>query len=92
MVKQGASKDAKTYAIATAKAEKLTENEEADVIDTITMDVPLFIRMLEYSREDAQTDMDLHDVAEKAITLNKGKEYLTMEDYNQIIGETNNED
>jgi uncharacterized membrane protein len=92
MAKQGASKDAKTYAIATAKAEKLTENEEADVIDTITMDVPLFIRMLEYSREDASNDMDLHDVAEKAITLNKEKEHLSMEDYNQIIGETNNED
>lgn len=92
MAKQGASKDAKTYAIATAKAEKLTENEEADVIDTITMDVPLFIRMLEYSREDASNDMDLHDIAEKAITLNKEKEHLSMEDYNQIIGETNNED
>lgn len=91
MAKQGAPKDAKTYAIATAKAEKLTENEEADVIDTITMDVPLFIRMLEYSREDASNDMDLHDVAEKAITLNKEKEHLSMEDYNQIIGETNNE-
>ena len=91
MAKQGAPKDAKTYAIATAKAEKLTENEEVDVIDTITMDVPLFIRMLEYSREDASNDMDLHDVAEKAITLNKEKDYLSMEDYNQIIGETNNE-
>lgn len=53
MAKQGAPKDAKTYAIATAKAEKLTENEEVDVIDTITMDVPLFIRMLEYARESA---------------------------------------
>lgn len=91
MAKQGAPKDAKTYAIAIAKAEKLNENEEADVIDTITMDVPLFIRMLEYSREDASNDMDLHDVAEKAITLNKEKEHLSMEDYNQIIGETNNE-
>ena len=87
MAKQGAPKDSKTYAIATAKAKKLAENEE-DVVDTITMDVPLFIRMLEYAREDASTDMDLHDVAENAISLNKGKEYLSMEDYNQIIGTT----
>jgi hypothetical protein len=28
--------------------------------DTITVDVPLFIRLLEYAREDAKTDMDLH--------------------------------
>lgn len=91
MAKQGAPKDAKTYAIATAKAKKLAENEE-DVIDTVTLDIPLFIRLLEYSKEDAQTDMDLHDVAEKAIALNKSKEMLSMEDYNTIIGDSNNED
>lgn len=85
MAKQGASKDSKTYAIATAKAKKLNETEEADVIDTITMDVPLFIRMLEYSREDAQGDVDLHDVAENAIALNKEKDYLTIEDYDQLV-------
>ena len=37
--------------------------------DTITVDVPLFIRLLEYAREDAQTDMDLHDLADRAIKL-----------------------
>jgi hypothetical protein len=64
----------------------LSEAEEEDVVDTITMDVPLFIRMLEYSREDAAEDMDLHDVTEKAIALNKEKSILSMEDYNAIIG------
>ena len=59
-------------------------NEE-DVVDTVTLDIPLFIRMLEYAKEDAQTDMDLHDVAEKAIALNKSKEMLSMEDYNSLI-------
>jgi hypothetical protein len=47
--------------------------------------------MLEYAKEDAQTDMDLHDVAEKAIVLNKSKEMLSMEDYNTIIGDNNEE-
>lgn len=70
----------------------MNENEEGDVVDTITLDIPLFIRMLEYAREDAQTDMDLHDVTEKAIALNKSKEMLSMEDYNTIIGDSNNED
>jgi hypothetical protein len=70
----------------------MNENEEGDVVDTVTLDIPLFIRMLEYAKEDAQTDMDLHDVAEKAIALNKSKEMLSMEDYNTIIGDSNNED
>jgi hypothetical protein len=64
----------------------LTEAEEEDVVDTITMDIPLFIRMLEYSREDASADVDLHDVTEKAISLNKEKDILSMDDYNEIVG------
>jgi hypothetical protein len=36
--------------------------------DKVTLDIPLFIRLLEYAREDAKTDMDLHNVDEKAIT------------------------
>ena len=69
--------------------EVLAENKEADVVDTVTLDIPLFIRLLEYAKEDAQTDMDLHDVAEKAIALNKSKEVLSMEDYNQLISSEN---
>jgi hypothetical protein len=64
----------------------LNEAEEEDVVDTITMDIPLFIRMLEYSREDASADVDLHDVTEKAISLNKEKDILSMDDYNEIVG------
>jgi len=64
----------------------LSEAKEEDVVDTITMDVPLFIRMLEYSREDANEDMDLHDVTEKAIALGKERGILSMEDYEEIVG------
>jgi hypothetical protein len=64
----------------------LSEVKKEDVVDTITMDVPLFIRMLEYSREDAAEDMDLHDVTEKAIALNKEKTILSMDDYDAIVG------
>jgi hypothetical protein len=59
--------------------------KEEDKVDTITMDVPLFIRMLEYSREDAAEDMDLHDVTEKAIALGKERGILQMDDYKEII-------
>jgi hypothetical protein len=54
--------------------------------DTITLDVPLFIRLLEYAREDAQADMDLHNVAENAIGLALSGKVLTMNDYNMIVG------
>jgi len=54
--------------------------------DTITLDVPLFIRLLEYAREDAQADMDLHNVAENAIGLALSGKTLTMDDYSSIVG------
>jgi hypothetical protein len=54
--------------------------------DIITVDVPLFIRLLEYAREDAQTDMDLHDVADNIISLSASGKTLLMEDYSTIIG------
>jgi hypothetical protein len=53
--------------------------------DIITMDVPLFIRVMEYAREDAKNDMDLHGVAEKAIQTSVNGKTLTMSDYNTII-------
>jgi len=56
--------------------------------DTITVDVPLFIRLLEYAREDAKTDMDLHNVAEKAIALSENGATLTMANYNAIVNST----
>jgi hypothetical protein len=59
--------------------------------DTITVDVPLFIRLLEYAREDAQTDMDLHNVADNIIDLSEEGEVLTMDNYNAIVGTSEEE-
>jgi hypothetical protein len=59
--------------------------------DTITVDVPLFIRLLEYAREDAKTDMDLHNVAENIIDLSEEGKVLTMDNYNAIVGTTEEE-
>jgi hypothetical protein len=53
--------------------------------DIIKMDVPLLIRMLEYAKEDAETDMDLHKIAENLILLSKKGRVLDMEDYDSII-------
>ena len=55
--------------------------------DTVEFDIPTFIRMMEYAREDAKDDMDLHDVAEKAIELSQDGHTLTMDDYDVIVGD-----
>jgi hypothetical protein len=56
-------------------------NEIMNPPDIISMDVPLFIRMLEWAKEDAQTDMQLHAAVEKILHLNKT---LTMSEYSEI--------
>lgn len=53
--------------------------------DKITVDVPLLIRIMEYAREDAKTDMDLHNVTEKLISLSQEGKTLTMQDYDEIV-------
>jgi hypothetical protein len=62
------------------------EAKKEDKIDIVTMDVPLFIRALEYAKEDAQEDMDLHDFAERAILATKEQGILQMDDYDMLVG------
>jgi hypothetical protein len=59
--------------------------EVSNPADTIKMDVPLFLRILEYAKEDAKTDMDLHNITEKAIILSAEGRILTMSNYNNIV-------
>lgn len=54
--------------------------------DIITLDVPLFIRLLEYAKEDAQTDIDFADLVENIISISSSGKTLIMEDYSTIIG------
>jgi hypothetical protein len=67
-------------------AYKYKIKELSNPTDIISVDVPLFIRLLEYAREDAKTDMDLHDVAENIIKLSASGKALTMANYNDIVG------
>jgi hypothetical protein len=64
--------------------------EDSNPVDTVTMDVPLMIRMFEYAREEAKSDMDLHDVAEKLIALGTGGGTLTMDNYEDIVSNVEN--
>ena len=72
----------------TAIKKAMMESESSNPKDVISVDVPLFIRLLEYAREDAKTDMDLHDVAESIIMLSSTGKVLTMGDYSNIVGAT----
>ena len=76
--------EAQAFADMKNKEQGLTE--VGDAIDTISMDIPLFIRTLEFAREDAKTDMDLHDFSERAIKLTKEKGTIDMSSYNELIG------
>lgn len=68
-------------------AQRMLQREAADEIDTVTMDVPLLLRIMEYAKEDAKTDMDLHNVTEKLIAFAKENDVLTMDLYDAIVGE-----
>ena len=60
-------------------------NVSEDIPDIIAVDVPLFIRLLEFAREDAGDDMDLHEVAERAIEAVKARGVLSMDDYETLV-------
>jgi hypothetical protein len=54
--------------------------------DVLSFTVPLLIRIMEYSKEDAKTDMDLHVATENMLRLGADGTTLTMDDYDEIVG------
>jgi len=60
--------------------EKKPVKEAVDEKDTVTLDIPLMIRIVEYAKEDAKTDMDLHRMVENLIDL-RHEGVLTIEHY-----------
>ena len=67
--------------------DELNESADLNPKDTVKLDIPLLIRLLEYAREDAKTDMDLHNVTEMLIQLSQQGHTLTMDQYDQIVGD-----
>lgn len=55
--------------------------------DSVKLDVPLLIRLLEFAREDASSDMDLHDLAEKLVARGSRGKTLSMKDYEHVVSE-----
>lgn len=58
--------------------------EEMHEHGIICMDVPFLIRLLEYSRESVESDVDVHFVAARAIKESEDGKVLTMHDYSKI--------
>lgn len=65
----------------------LHEGVDFNPPDIIKLDVPLLLRLLEYAKEDAKTDMDLHNVTTMLIELSKKGDILNMNNYDQIVGD-----
>jgi hypothetical protein len=63
--------------------------EDTEGIDSVSLDIPLLIRIVEYAREDAKDDMALHHIVDKLIELSQSGETLTMDHYDAIVGEQN---
>lgn len=51
----------------------------------IRLDVPLMIRLLEYAREGAGSDTELHLMVERMMELCEYGEVLEMDDYEDIV-------
>lgn len=65
------------------KANKI--GESLDKQDHVSLDVPLLIRVFELVREGAKTDVDVHNITERILSI-KDKGVLTMSDYEHIAG------
>ena len=60
-------------------------NKTEENTDTVTFDVPLLIRIMEYVREDVSTDVVLHRLVTNLIRIAKEKEVMNMDDYENIL-------
>jgi len=57
--------------------------EATDEKDMVCFDIPLLIRVLEFTREDMKTDVELHNMVERLISMRETYP-LTMKHYDEI--------
>jgi hypothetical protein len=63
----------------------MEDQNQQNPLDIVTFDVPLFIRLLEFAREEATDDETLHKVTENIIQACQDGQVLSMDDYDQLI-------
>ena len=54
-------------------------------IDTITIDVPLLMRLLEFAKEDAKSDVELHKLVDNMLKLQQKNSVLNIDHYNSLV-------
>lgn len=69
------------------EVKQAAEQSAVDHIDSVTVDIPLFIRLLEFAREEAKDDMILHEMTQNMLRLQQSVEVLGMDNYKDIIGD-----
>lgn len=63
--------------------EELNNSEGEDVL---CMNVPLFLRLMEFSKESVKEDKDLHVITENLTKICNNGGTATMDDYDAIVG------
>ena len=56
-----------------------------DETDAVHLNIPLFIRLLEFSREEVKEDAQLHELTERLIELCKNDTIVGMDIYEQLV-------
>jgi len=75
----------------TEVTEEEGEEDKDNPVDVVKMDIPLFIRMLEFAREDAVDDEQLHTVTERITKMAAEGNIITMAEYDKIVGASTEE-
>ena len=75
----------------TEVTEEEGEEDKDNPVDVVKMDIPLFIRMLEFAREDAVDDEQLHAVTERITKMAAEGDIITMAEYDKIVGASTEE-
>lgn len=72
--------------VRTTDGKKILHAEAVDKKDTITFDIPLLIRVLEFAREELKSDIDLHQMVERLLNM-RSQGTLSMDEYQKIVKE-----
>jgi hypothetical protein len=56
--------------------------------NTVWLDVPLMVRLMEYAKEEAADDVELHAIVERMFDMCCDEKPLMMEDYVKIIAKS----
>ena len=71
--------------------EALNDIEENDDNLVLRVNIPLMMRLLEYAKEDAKSDVELHQVVERLIDVCRNGDVADMSSYNRLIGNVDND-